>query len=72
MSDTPKTDAFIEGLNDDWDVEFAALTSHAKQLERDLNKARKALQEIASLDTSQDASPQQCCAVVIAMDALGI
>jgi hypothetical protein len=70
MSDTPETDAFIEGLNDDWDYEFAALTSHAKQLERNLNKARKALQEIASLDTSQDASPQQCAAVLLAMNAL--
>ncbi len=37
MSDTPETDAFIEGLNDDWDVEFAALTAHAKQLERKCN-----------------------------------
>jgi hypothetical protein len=31
---------------------------------------RKALQEIASLDTSQDASPQQCAAVLLAMNAL--
>ena len=34
MNDTPETDAFIESLNDDFDVEFAALTTHAKQLER--------------------------------------
>ena len=31
---------------------------------------RKALQDIAALDTSQDASPQQCAAVLLAMNAL--
>ncbi len=41
VSDTPETDAFIERLNDDWDVEFAALTSHAKKLERELREARE-------------------------------
>ena len=40
MSDTPETDAFIESLNDDWDVEFATLTSHAKKLERERDEAR--------------------------------
>jgi hypothetical protein len=70
MSDTPETDAFIEALNDDWDYEFAALTTHAKKLERERDEARKALHEIASLDTSQDASPQQCAAVLLAMNAL--
>ena len=40
MSDTLETDAFIEGLNDDWDVEFAALTAFAKQLERERDQAR--------------------------------
>ena len=40
MSDTPETDAFIEALNDDWDYEFAALTAHAKKLERERNEAR--------------------------------
>jgi hypothetical protein len=70
VSDTPETDAFIEALNDDWDYEFAALTTHAKKLERERDEARKALHEIASLDTSQDASPQQCAAVLLAMNAL--
>ena len=70
MSDTPETDAFIEALNDDWDYEFAALTSHAKKFERELNRLRSALKNIASMDTSQDASPQQCGAVLIAMNAL--
>jgi hypothetical protein len=40
MRDTLETDAFIEGLNDDWDVEFAALTAFAKQLERERDEAR--------------------------------
>jgi hypothetical protein len=31
---------------------------------------RKAIQDIAALDTSQDASPQQCAAVLLAMNAL--
>ena len=43
-----------------------------EQMERERNKARKALREIASLDTSQDASPQQCGAVLVAMNALGL
>jgi hypothetical protein len=40
MSETPETDAFIEALNDDWDYEFAALTAHAKKLERERDEAR--------------------------------
>jgi hypothetical protein len=40
MSETPETDAFIEALNDDWDYEFAALTTHAKKLERERDEAR--------------------------------
>ncbi len=38
---------------------------------QDLKKARKALEDICALDTSQDASPQQCAAVLLAMNALG-
>ena len=70
MSDTPETDAVIAALNDDWDYEFASLTSHAQKLERELNRLRNALREIASMDASQDASPQQCGAVLIAMSVL--
>jgi hypothetical protein len=44
VSDTPETDAFIESLNDDWDYEFAALTAHAKKLERERDEARKLAQ----------------------------
>ena len=40
MNDTPETDAFIDSLNDDWDYEFAALTAHARKLERERDKAR--------------------------------
>ena len=35
-----------------------------------LDKAIDALNEIAKMDTSQDASPQQCGAVLIAMNTL--
>jgi hypothetical protein len=35
-----------------------------------LDKTIDALKEIAKMDTSQDASPQQCGAVLIAMNAL--
>jgi len=51
MSETPETDAFIKGLNDDWDVEFAALTTHAKRMEaqrndvfQELNEAKRMLE----------------------------
>ena len=44
-SDTPETDAFIEALNDDWDYEFAALTSHAKNMERERDGALNLLRE---------------------------
>jgi hypothetical protein len=43
-----------------------------EQMERERDEAREALREIASLDTSQDASPQQCGAVLVAMNALGL
>lgn len=43
MSDTPETDNFINSLNDDWDIEFAALTAHARKLERQRNKALDAV-----------------------------
>jgi hypothetical protein len=36
-----------------------------------IERLEMALQEIATLDTSQDASPQQCAAVLLAMNALG-
>jgi hypothetical protein len=55
----------------DWFREMAEelLEKNAKQAVN-INKFREALEEIASLDTSQDASPQQCGAVLIAMNAL--
>jgi hypothetical protein len=36
---TPETDALLDRLNDDWDVEFAAVTNLAKRLERQRNAA---------------------------------
>jgi len=70
MSDTPETNAAEErciktGFKTGYvDVEFAC------KLERERDQMRKALEEIATLDTSQDASPQQCEAVLIAMNTL--
>ena len=42
----------------------------ARRLEQSLNTAAKALKAIAGMDTSQDASPNQCAAVLLAMFAL--
>jgi hypothetical protein len=70
MSDTPETNAqelvhSVSGAKLHCvDVEFA------RKLERERNRLRVTLEEIASLDTSQDASPQQCGAVLIAMNVL--
>jgi hypothetical protein len=36
-----------------------------------IERFSSALQDIAALDTSQDASPHQCAAVLLAMNALG-
>jgi len=51
--------------------ERAVARQFGEQMERERDKVRKALHEIASLDTSQDAGPQQCAAVLLAMNALG-
>jgi hypothetical protein len=45
------------------------LEKNAKQAVM-LVRLKNALQEIATLDTSQDASPRQCAAVLLAMNAL--
>lgn len=45
MSDTPETDAFIDSLHDDWDVEFANLKAHACKLERERDKWRECAAE---------------------------
>jgi hypothetical protein len=68
MSDTPETDAAWRELRENNRVQ--PLLYLANKLERERDEARKALHEIASLDTSQDASPQQCAAVLLAMNAL--
>jgi hypothetical protein len=41
-----------------------------RKLERELNVCHKALVYISSLNTSQDASLEQCSAVAVAMNAL--
>ena len=47
MSETPRTDAFIGGLYDDWDVEFASLILYAKTLERELNNLQAYADKLA-------------------------
>jgi hypothetical protein len=47
MSDSPETDAFIDSLHDDWDVEFANLTAHACKLERERDQWRECAEMLA-------------------------
>jgi hypothetical protein len=77
MSDTPETDAQLTTF-----TSISKLKKHfvnrrgtvsaelARGLERERNVLRGALIYIASLDTSQDASPEQCAAAAVAMFAL--
>jgi len=46
---TPETDALIDSMNDDYDVEFATLTTHARRLERERDEEREA-REILTQD----------------------
>jgi len=50
------------------DLMLARKLADSAMLEAD--RYRAALKNIAALDTSQDASPQQCGAVLLAMNAL--
>jgi len=50
------------------DLRDARKLADSAMLEAD--RYRGALKKIASMDTSQDASPQQCGAVLIAMNVL--
>lgn len=43
MSDTPRTDAVEAGLAKERSVAFITMRSHAKQLEQELNEARRAV-----------------------------
>ena len=72
------------GQLDDCEMLLREARNKCHKLRRDRNIARKfadsamfeadryrsALKKIASIDTSQNASPQQCGAVLIAMNAL--
>jgi hypothetical protein len=71
MSDTPETDGITFYATKDMMPPYNTVPSEfARRLERERNHMREALEEIASLDTSQDASPEQCGAVLIAMNTL--
>ena len=47
MSDTPETDPFIQGF--EYNAEFAALTAHAKRMERQRNDVFNDLKEAKRL-----------------------
>ena len=76
-SDTPETDAQLTTFESISKLKkrFVNKTGtvsveFARKLERERNLLRGALVYIAGLDTSQDASPEQCSAVSVAMLAL--
>lgn len=64
MNDTPETDACIAATRG------GSLVVLCKKLERERDKLKVAIREIASMDTSENSSPQQCGAVLIAMNTL--
>lgn len=73
MSDTPETDAqlttftSISKLKKPFVNRTGTVSAEfARKLERERNVLRGALIYIAGLDTSQDASPEQCSAVGLA------
>lgn len=77
MSDTPETDAQLTTFESISKLKkrFVNKTGtvgveFARKLERERNVLRGALVYITGLDTSQDASPEQCSAVAVAMLAL--
>jgi hypothetical protein len=85
MTTTPETDNLARG-NHVVPTEFAQELERERNwfrgmaetlLERNAKQAveivrlKGALQDIAALDTSQDAGPQQCASVLLAMNALG-
>ena len=73
FSNTPRTDKLLEEqVYFMTDVRTANQLAHmlCRKLERELNVCHEALLYISSLDTSQDASPLQCSAVAVAVEAL--
>lgn len=77
MNDTPETDAqlttytSISKLKKHFTNKRGTVSAEfARNLERERNMLRGALVYITGLDTSQDASPEQCSAVAVAKLAL--
>jgi hypothetical protein len=74
--------SYMEQLNESNSVLLADMRHYREMAEDLLEKNAKqavtlvrlknALQKIATLDTSQDASPRQCAAVLMAMNALDL
>lgn len=72
LLNTPRTDLLEERSRFMTDVQTSnqIVFMLCRRLERELNVCKEALTYIAGLDTSQDASPDQCSAVAVAMMAL--
>jgi hypothetical protein len=68
MNDTPETDAFIDSLNEDWDVEFTALTTQARKLERERDQWRDMATKLFEQLNQWGCQTPECfceCAVVM-------
>ncbi len=57
---TPETDAHIDALNDDWDVEMASVTTLARKMERQRNIAVAALKSLAAQSGHKSAPGCNC------------
>ena len=73
MTNSPQTRALIKYHAEactDWMLTADSIAGLCARVERERNIACEALTAISRMDTSQDALPAQCGAVLVAMDAL--
>ena len=73
MTNSPQTSALMKqhaNEHTDWMLTADSVARLCARMEHERNIALKALTTINRMDTSQDASPAQCGAVLVAMDAL--
>ena len=54
---THETDALLESLNEDFDVELASMTAHACRMERERDEARKLAEDMWMFDPQQRKLP---------------
>jgi hypothetical protein len=73
MTNSPQTSALMKRHAEectDWMLTADSVARLCARMEHERNIALEALTAINRMDTSQDASPNQCGAVLVAMDAL--